>query len=151
MDDEHFLRQALQLSQESVARGGYPVGALVVREGEVLGTGLSDGKQLCDATSHAEVVAIRNASQTIQKRNLTNAVLYTSYEPCLMCFSACFWAYISKVVYAVRKEAYPHNFNEGTHDLHALNGHNRRSIELKHVDSLEPEAINIITTWEQTL
>jgi len=147
--DVQYLKQAITLSQRSVTQGGYPVGALLVLDNKVLGEGISDGKQQCDATSHAEIDAIRNASRSIQKRNLTGATLYTSYEPCLMCFSASFWAYIHKIVYAIRKESSPQNFNEGTHDIAKINMHNRRTIELVHMKELEQEAISVITAWKK--
>jgi len=148
MEHAHtYLTRTIALSRESAEQGGYPVGALVVLNDTIIGEGVSDGKQRWDATSHAEIDAIRNASQTVQKRNLTGATLYTSYEPCLMCFSACFWAYIDTVVFAVRKEACSEKYNEctGKRDLRAIDKDNRRHVELLHIPGLEAKALTVIT------
>ena len=149
MNDEQFLKQAIELSKESVAIGGYPVGALIVKGDKVISTGFSDGKQLCDPTSHAETSAIRVAGQVLQKRNLDDVVLYTSHEPCVMCFMSSFWGYIPKVVFACSHAKSPTMYNEGDHDTFELNKKNRRHIELIHFTELEDEALKVITDWEE--
>lgn len=149
MDDDHtYLTRAIALSAQSVVRGAYPVGALVVRDGVVLGEGISDGKRRCDPTSHAEVEAIRAAASTLGARNLTRAVLYSSMEPCLMCFAASFWAYIARIVYAIPKAQQKAIHFEGPHDLVSINAANRRQIELVHIPELEKPALDIVTQWE---
>jgi len=147
---DNFLEQAIELSKKSVAVGGYPVGALIVKDGKVISTGLSDGKQLCDGTSHAEITAIREASKKLKKRNLDDVVLYTSLEPCVMCFTASFWAYIPKIVFACgRKSVHPKNY-EGDHDIFELNKNCRRRIELVHQKDFENKALEVINDWEKS-
>jgi tRNA(Arg) A34 adenosine deaminase TadA len=68
--NDNFLTLAIEKSRESVSAGGFPVGVVLVRGGEIIATGLSDGKQLNDPTSHAEIAAIREACQKLKTRNL---------------------------------------------------------------------------------
>lgn len=100
MDDIKFLQQAIEKSKESVALGGFPVGVVIVRNGEILTSGMSNGKQLNDPTNHAEIAAMREACKKLQTRDLKDVVLYSSLEPCLMCFAASTWASIPRMVYA---------------------------------------------------
>ncbi len=117
MTDKEFLQKTIEISKESVTLGGYPVGSIIVLDNEIIGKAVSNGKNIFDATAHAEIVAIREASKKLQKRDLKNAVVYSSLEPCLMCFSACFWASIKKVVYACSKEKAGVKHFEGHNDL----------------------------------
>ncbi|MFZ1720633.1 MAG: nucleoside deaminase [Candidatus Moraniibacteriota bacterium] len=149
--DKEYLRNAIELSKESIATGGFPVGALVVFNGEIVGRGLSNGKQLRDATSHAEIVAIRESSKLLGRRDLKGATIYSSLEPCLMCFSASYWAGISRIVYACSQRKVSKQHYEGLHNLHKINSANNRPIELVQILELENEASNIIEDWEKSL
>lgn len=149
--DKAFLFQAIELSRESVRDGGFPVGAILVRDNEVVGSGLSNGKKLKDATSHAEIEAIRSASNKIGKRDIKNSTIYSSLEPCLMCFSASYWAGVTKIVYACSKTKVSKQHYEGLHDLQAINEKNNRKIEIIHFDELENEALGVIEDWENKL
>ena len=102
--DKEFLQTAIENARESVRKGGFPAGAVVVKDGKVIGTGISIGNTLFDPTSHGEIAAIRNACLNLKSSDLSNAVIYTSMEPCTMCFSATMWAGINKIVYACSKE-----------------------------------------------
>ena len=146
--DKQFLQQAIELSEESIRQGGFPVGALIVKDGVVISEGLSNGKNNKDATSHAEIEAIRQASQKIDSRDLFECEIYSSMEPCLMCFSACYWAKIKKIVYAVSKEKLSKQHYEGLHSLEEINSKNNKQIEIIHIKELENEALEIIKDWE---
>lgn len=98
--DNQYIQEAIKQSQNSVDAGGYPCGAVVVKDDAIIATGLSNGKNLFDATMHAEIDAIRNACKKLQSRSLDGCTLHTSMEPCVMCFSASFWAYIPRIVYS---------------------------------------------------
>lgn len=151
MSDSDFLKIAIEKSQESVNQGGFPVGAIVVIDNEIIAEGLSNGKQLHDATAHAEICAIRDASKKLGKRNLKNAVVYSSLEPCLMCFSASYWAYVTKIVYACSKKKVSVHHYEGLHNLQELNAKNNRQMEIVHIEELEEGALKIINGWESSL
>jgi tRNA(Arg) A34 adenosine deaminase TadA len=109
--------------------------------------GLSNGKQLHDATSHAETEALRKASKKLSSRDLNGAIVYSSMEPCLMCFSACYWAKVKKVVYAIGKESLPKIHYEGLHNLEEINKVNNRQIEIVHLKELEAKAFEVINEW----
>ena len=104
MSDEQFLREAIALAESSVDQGGGPFGAVVVKEGEVIGRGTNSVTLNNDPTAHAEVSAIRQACQTINDFSLEGATLYASCEPCPMCLSAIYWARLVRVVYAATRE-----------------------------------------------
>lgn len=146
--DEKFLEQAIEQSRESVRQGAFPVGVILVADGQALATGISNGKQLNDPTSHAEIAAIREACATMQSRDLRKATLYSSMEPCLMCYGACYWASIRKVVYACGKAKLSPMHFEGQHDLAELNQQTRRPIEIIHLADMEDEALKVIQDWE---
>jgi guanine deaminase len=95
-----LLAEAVRLARENADAGQRPFGALVVRDGEVLGTGVNTALRDSDPTAHAEVEAIRNAGRA----DLTGATIVASCEPCPMCQAAAAVAGISRIVYAAPKE-----------------------------------------------
>lgn len=99
MDEAEFMRRAIALSCEGVAEGGGPFGAVVVKDGAVVGEGRNAVVPRRDPTAHAEVVAIRVACATLGTHDLTGALIYTSCEPCPMCLGAVWWARIAEIVY----------------------------------------------------
>ena len=100
-----FLRRAIALATENVltARGG-PFGAVIVRDGKIVGEGANSVTATNDATAHAEVVAIRAACTALATFTLAGCELYTSCEPCPMCLSASHWARLDRVYYASSAE-----------------------------------------------
>jgi guanine deaminase len=146
---EDFLQQAIELSKKSVEQGGFPVGAIIVKDGVVISQGFSNGKNNKDATSHAEIEAIRNASQKLDTRDLFGCEIYSSMEPCLMCFSASYWAKIKKIVYAVGKDKLSKQHYEGLYSLEEINLKNNRKIEIVHIEELENNALSVIKNWEK--
>jgi tRNA(Arg) A34 adenosine deaminase TadA len=144
-----LLTKAIEESQRSVDLGGFPVGALLAQDGVVASVGLSNGKQEADPTSHAETTAIRMLSAKLHKRNLGEYTLYSSMAPCLMCYGAAFWAGITRIVYAVRKDQLSWQHFEGKYDLDAINSQSRRPIELVHFAEQEPIGLKVINKWER--
>ena len=101
MSDEKHLRRAIELSQGNAeAATGGPFGAVVVRDGMIVGEGANRVITDFDPTAHAEVVAIRAACRQLGTYDLSGAVIYTSCEPCPMCLAAIMWARIDRMVYA---------------------------------------------------
>ena len=95
------MQRAIELSLENVRSGrGGPFGALVVKDGAILATGVNQVTSTLDPTAHAEIVAIRGACQTLRDFQLNGCELYTTCEPCPMCMSAIYWARLGKVYYA---------------------------------------------------
>jgi guanine deaminase len=103
---EQFMQQAIALSFEAMRdnRGG-PYGAVVVKDGQVIGRGMNEVTSLNDPTAHAEMTAIRAACLTLGHWQLEGCELYTSCEPCPMCLAAIYWAKLERVYYGNSKEA----------------------------------------------
>ena len=97
--DETWMRRALELAQRARDEGEVPVGAIVVLEGKVVGEGWNRPISGSDATSHAEIEAIRAACRELRNYRLTGATLYVTLEPCAMCIGAMFHARIANVVF----------------------------------------------------
>lgn len=101
---EEWMREAVRLSVENVKNGGGPFGALIVKDGELVATGVNRVTDSCDPTAHAEVNAIRSACKKLHTFNLEGCELYTSCEPCPMCLGAIYWAHLDKVYYGNTKD-----------------------------------------------
>jgi tRNA(adenine34) deaminase len=100
--DELHMDLALELAREAELAGEVPVGAVVVLGGRVIGRGRNSPITLHDPTAHAEVLALREASQTIGNYRLEGATLYATLEPCVMCAGALVAARISRLVFGTR-------------------------------------------------
>ena len=98
--NERFLLEAIRLADESVANGGGPFAAVVVREGEIVGRGNNRVTLNHDPTAHAEVQAIRDACRNLGDFQLRGCELYVNCEPCPMCLAAAYWARLDAVYYA---------------------------------------------------
>jgi len=98
-DDEYFMGLALEQAQHSASEGEVPVGAVVVREGEVIGVGRNAPIGSHDPTAHAEIVALRDAARRVGNYRLPECSLYVTLEPCLMCTGAIFHARLEEVVF----------------------------------------------------
>jgi tRNA(adenine34) deaminase len=99
MNDERFMRTALALAEEAGAQGEVPVGAVVVKDGEIVGRGYNHPISAHDPTAHAEVVALRDAALLLGNYRLAGCELYVTLEPCAMCAGAIMHARIARVVF----------------------------------------------------
>lgn len=102
--DAHWLAAAIDLATSSVADGGGPFGAVIVRDGALVAAGQNRVTRDNDPTAHAEVCAIREACAALGGFSLAGHTLYTSCEPCPLCLSAALWARLDRVVYAADRE-----------------------------------------------
>jgi len=100
--DSLFMREALALARQAGSVDEVPVGALIVCEGRIVGRGFNQPILRCDATAHAEVVALRDAGQALGNYRLPGCTLYVTLEPCAMCSGAIFHARIGRVVFGAR-------------------------------------------------
>lgn len=99
-----FINRAIELSQENLATNdGGPFGAVIVKNGKIIGEGKNKVTSTNDPTAHAEIMAIRNACQNINSFSLDGCEIYTSCEPCPMCLAAIYWARIKIIYYANTK------------------------------------------------
>jgi guanine deaminase len=98
-----FLRRAIALATANVATGkGGPFGAVIVRDGKIAGEGANSVTATSDPTAHAEVNAIRAATNALGTFTLAGCELYTSCEPCPMCLAAAYWARVDAIYYGAR-------------------------------------------------
>ena len=94
-----FMQQAIDLATANIANGGGPFGAVIVRDNQVIATGVNRVTASSDPTAHAEVTAIRSACLALGTFELRDCVVYTSCEPCPMCLAAIYWARCSAIVF----------------------------------------------------
>lgn len=99
MNDEDFMRAALELARQAEQSGEVPVGAVVVMDGEIIGRGSNAPIGRHDPSAHAEMLALRDAAQRVGNYRLVGCELFVTLEPCLMCVGAMFHARIARVVY----------------------------------------------------
>lgn len=99
MTDEDYIRLALALAREAAAVGEVPVGALVVKDGEIIGRGFNAPISGHDPTAHAEIRAMREAAQILGNYRLVGCTLYVTLEPCAMCSGAIQHARMARLVY----------------------------------------------------
>ena len=99
MNDENFMRAALELACEAEQAGEVPVGAVVVLDGVIVGRGSNAPIGRHDPSAHAEMLALRDAAQNIGNYRLVGCELFVTLEPCLMCVGAMFHARIARVIY----------------------------------------------------
>ena len=109
-----FMREAIRLSRQKMrANQGGPFGAIVVRNGKIVGRGWNQVTSTNDPTAHAEVTAIRDACKKLKRFHLEDCELYTSCEPCPMCLGAVYWARLKTIYYAnTRKDAAKIQFDD---------------------------------------
>jgi len=99
-----YLAEAIELAVKNVKEGGRPFASVIVRDGRILATGVNLSAQTNDPTAHAEILAIRAASQLLQSESLRGCEIYTTCEPCPMCLGALYWAELDRVVFAVSRD-----------------------------------------------
>ena len=99
MSDEQFMREALALAKRAAEAGEVPVGAVLVRDGAVVGRGYNQPVSGRDPTAHAEVVALRDAAKCIGNYRLGECEMFVTLEPCAMCAGAIMHARVGRIVY----------------------------------------------------
>ena len=147
--NEKFLRMAMDVAAEKSADGRCgPFGAVVERDGEVVGIGWNRVVTSCDPTAHAEIVAIREACVNLATHDLSGCALYASCEPCPMCLAAIYWARIGKVVYAAdRRDAAEAGFDDDYFYRQLSLPPAERAIEF--VQSLHEEGRAVLMKWKE--
>ncbi|MBN1990488.1 MAG: nucleoside deaminase [Bacteroidales bacterium] len=149
--EEHlsFIEQAISLAIEGVNKGnGGPFGAIVVKNGQIVGKGNNSVTSNNDPTAHAEVIAIRDACKTLGTFQLNGCVLYTSCEPCPMCLGAIYWARLDRVYYsATRHVASHHGFDDSLIYEEVARPINQRKIDF--VQLAAENGIKPFSLWRQ--
>ena len=100
-NDEYFMKKAFRLGLEAFKHGEVPIGAVIVKDGIVIGEGYNQVELLRDATAHAEMIALTSAENHEDNWRLIDCTLYVTVEPCMMCTGAILLSRVSKIVYGV--------------------------------------------------
>lgn len=99
-EHEFFMMQAFKLAEKALEKDEVPVGAVIVKNGRIIGRGYNQTEMLNDPTAHAEMLAISSACSTVNNKYLKGCTLYVTLEPCPMCAGAIIWSKIDRVVFA---------------------------------------------------
>ena len=144
-----FMREAIRLSIQMMRRGkGGPFGAVVVRNGKIVGRGCNQVTSANDPTAHAEIVAIRAACQRLKTFQLDDCDLYTSCEPCPMCLSAIYWARLGNVFYGnTRQDAAKIDFDDDFIYREVALPIRKRTLKMKQL--LRDEALAAFAEWQR--
>ena len=105
-DDIPFMREALRLAQMASDAGEVPIGAILVRNGQVIGRGFNQPVRTHDPSAHAEICALRDAGQVVGNYRLPDATLYVTIEPCTMCYGAIVHARVKRLVFGATEPRY---------------------------------------------
>ncbi len=142
-----YMKQAIALSQKNIQSGGGPFGAVIVKDGKIIGEGWNKVTANNDPTAHAEVEAIREACKNLSDFDLTGAEIYTSCEPCPMCLSAIYWARLSKIYYAnTKKDAASIQFDDDFIYTEIPKPMSERKISMTQL--MRDEAFEVFKQWE---
>ena len=102
MKKEFLMREALVQAKKALKKGEVPIGAVVVLGDEIIGRGYTQPITMKDPTAHAEIIALKEASNRLENYRLNEAIIYTTLDPCLMCVGALVHARIKKVIFAAQ-------------------------------------------------
>ena len=150
-DKQHksLMQRAINLAESGMKKGyGGPFGAVVVKEGKIIGEGFNTVLHSNDPTAHAEILAIRDACKTLGTFELKDCTIYTSCDPCPMCLGAIYWARLKKVVYACKKE----DAGQISFDDNNFYGEIAKDMEHRKIDFEElmrDEAIPLFRMWKE--
>ena len=147
--EKKFIEEAIALAKKSVMNNnGGPFGAVVVKDGKIVGRGHNTVTANNDPTSHAEIVAIRNACQNLNEFSLENCEIYTTCEPCPMCLGAIYWARLKSVYFAAdRHEAAQAGFDDDCFYKEMAKSLDQRSILFQRI--AQTNVAEIFALWEK--
>lgn len=145
-EDREFMGLALQLMRQAgvVDKTGGPFGAVVVLGGKVLAIAGNSVLRDNDPTAHAEVNALREACRKVGSPHLAGAVMYSSCEPCPMCFSTAYWARVAKIFYGASYADYADLFDDANIARDLTLSYEKRQVAMQQI--MRPEAVKI---WEE--
>ena len=143
-----FMRRAIELSIESVNKGGGPFGSVIVKDNKIIAEGSNRVTPTNDPTAHGEIVAIRGACKKLNNFILNGCELYSSCEPCPMCLSAIYWARITKIYFAnTREDAQKIDFDDSLIYSEFRKNINERKIPM--IQIMRNEALKAFDLWDK--
>ena len=147
--DEYFMKRAIEMARKGMnTNAGGPFGCVIVRDDKIIAEEHNKVTSTNDPTAHAEIVAIRKACDTLGTFQLDDCILYTSCEPCPMCFGAIYWARPKMVFFAcTKKDAAKVDFDD-----HFIYDELEKDIEdrnIKFVRMMRKEAVSVFREWAE--
>jgi guanine deaminase len=149
-DTERFLRQAIALAQANLQTGGRPFGAVIVRDGAVVATGVNEILSTNDPTAHAELTALRAASRTLGSPNLRGCAVYASGHPCPMCMAAMRLTGVSEVYYAYSNDdGAPYGLSTASIYAELAKPFSEQSMKISHVPVRPESGLDLYAEWKR--
>lgn len=149
MNDEKYMRLAINTAREGIENGQAPFGACIVKDDELISCTHNNVWEGNDITAHAEIRAIRDACRKLKAVDLSGCTMYSTCEPCPMCFSACHWAKISKIVYGAGiEDAKDIGFNELAISNKKMKDHSNSPVEITK-GFLKEECVLLFKKWSE--
>ncbi len=143
-----FMSRAIELSIESVNKGGGPFGCVIAKNDKIISEGRNKVTLNNDPTAHGEIVAIREACKNLKVFNLNGCELYSTCEPCPMCLSAIYWAHIDKIYYAnTRHDAQKIDFDDSLIYSELQKNIEKRKIPM--IQMMRDEALKAFELWDK--
>ena len=142
-----YMQEAIKLAEHNVHNGdGGPFGAVVVKDGKIIGRGGNQVTVNNDPTAHAEIVAIREAAKNLGTFDLSGCEIYASCEPCPMCLGAIYWSHLDKLFYAATKDdAAKANFDDSF--IYAEFAKPKDQRQLQSVQMMREDAVKVFEAW----
>ncbi len=124
LDHNQFMKKALQEANYAFFKDEVPVGCVVVHNNKIISRSSNMVELLNDSTAHAELIAITSAQNNLNSKNLENCTLYTTLEPCMMCYGAIYWSKIRTIVYGAsdQKRGFSNNIVNVDRDIKIIKG-----------------------------
>ena len=144
------MKRAIELSIESVNKGGGPFGSVIIKDNKIISEGYNKVTTNNDPTAHGEIVAIREACKKLKNFNLSDCELYSTCEPCPMCLSAIYWSRINKIYYAnTREDARKIDFDDSLIYSELQKNINKRKIQM--IQMMRNEALEVFELWDKKI
>jgi len=141
---------AIKLSQDNIlSNTGGPFGAVIIKNNNIIATGTNLVIKNNDPSAHAEIIAIRNACTTLNTIDLSDCILYSSCEPCAMCYGCIRWAKINHIYFAnTRKDADTIGFSDKNIYDEIHNIHTNKKIDLSYIHIPNQKALDVFHLWD---
>ncbi len=147
---EHYLCEAIELAHANVKSGGHPFGAIVVKDGEVIATGVNEVISTNDPTAHAELTAIRAATRKTNSPSLAGCSVYASGNPCPMCMAAMRMAGVNEVYFAYSNaEAEPYGLSTAAVYADLAKPFSEQSMTIRHIPARLESGVDLYGEWKK--
>ena len=149
-DTQRFLREAIRLARDNMAAGGRPFGAVVVKDGRIVATGVNTILADRDPTAHAEMSALRAASRALGSPDLSGCAVYASGNPCPMCMAAMRMSGVGEVAYAYSNDdAEPYGLSTAAVYADLAKPFAEQSMRIRHVPVLAADGTDVYADWQR--